>query len=63
MVENNNFVQIVPQTKEQMFEMYMRCTKEELARMLVERDCLHYDDSCTEPQIITNSLADTNYGN
>ena len=31
-------MQILAITKEERFEMYMRCTKEELASMLTERD-------------------------
>lgn len=33
-----NYMQILAMTKEERFEMYMRCTKEELASMLTERD-------------------------
>ena len=38
----NYFVQIVPQTFEEKYEMYMKFSKKELARMLAARD--KYDD-------------------
>lgn len=35
---NNNYVAIVPMTFEERYHMYMRCKKEELAKMLAQRD-------------------------
>ena len=35
-----NYLQVVPMTFEERYNMYMRCKKEELAKMLAERDSL-----------------------
>lgn len=35
---NNNYAEIVPMTFEERYKMYMRCKKEELAKMLAQRD-------------------------
>lgn len=37
---NNNYVAVVPMTFEERYHMYMRCKKEELAKMLTQRDIL-----------------------
>lgn len=41
--EPDNYCQVVPMTFEERYRMYMKCRKEELARMLAERDQLHMD--------------------
>lgn len=35
---NNNYVAVLPMTFEERYHMYMRCKKEELAKMLAQRD-------------------------
>ena len=42
-VEQQNYCQVVPMTFEERYAMYMRCKKEELAKMLAERDRLGLD--------------------
>lgn len=44
---NNNYVAIVPMTFEERYHMYMRCKKEELAKMLAARD--EYDQLLRQP--------------
>lgn len=39
----NGYMQIVPMTFEERVKMYMRCTKEELAKMLAERGRIGLD--------------------
>ena len=43
-----NYVQIVRQTWDERFKMYMKCSKKELATMLAERDKHDFPDQCTE---------------
>lgn len=38
-----NYCQVVPMTFQERFAMYMKCDKEELAKMLAERDRLGLD--------------------
>ena len=38
--QNLNYLQVAPMTFEERYKMYMRCKKEELAKMLAERDSL-----------------------
>lgn len=46
---NNNYVAIVPMTFEERYRMYMRCKKEELAKMLAQRD--EYEHFLRQPCI------------
>ena len=60
-MENINYLQVVRQTLEERFKMYMKCSKKELASMMAERDKYMSPDSCkefeckTEPIVITCS--------
>ena len=47
-MENVNYVQVVRQTWEERFKMYMRCSKKELASMMAERDKYMSPDACME---------------
>jgi hypothetical protein len=40
---NLNYLQVLPMTFEERYKMYMRCKKEELAKMLAERDRIGID--------------------
>ena len=42
-----NYSEIVPMTFEERYKMYMRCKKEELAKMLAQRD--EYDKILRQP--------------
>lgn len=39
-MEAINYLQVIPQTPEEKYRMYMKCKKSELARMLLARDML-----------------------
>lgn len=41
-------IQIIPQTWQERYEMYMKCSKEDLASMLAERDKYTYPEGCKE---------------
>ena len=43
-----NYVQIVRQTWQERFDMYMKHTKRELATMLAERDKYSFPEGCKE---------------
>ena len=45
---NVNYIQVVRQTWEERFKMYMKCTKKELASMLAEQAKYISPDSCKE---------------
>ena len=47
---NINYLQIVPLSWQERFDMYMKCSKEELASMLAERDKYTGPDTCAECQ-------------
>ena len=47
-MDNVNYVQVVRQTWEERFKMYMKCTKKELASMLAEQAKYISPDSCKE---------------
>ena len=47
-MKNVNYVQVVRQTWEERFKMYMKCTKKELASMMAERDKYMSPDACKE---------------
>lgn len=44
----NNYCQIVPQTWEERYSMYMKFPKEDLAKMLAERDRFDIPQACKE---------------
>ena len=41
-------LQVVRQTWQERFDMYMKCTKKELASMMAERDKYSSPDACKE---------------
>ena len=43
-----NYLQVVRQTWDERFKMYMKRSKKELASMLAERDKHDFPDSCAE---------------
>lgn len=47
-IHSVNSVQIVPQTWEERFKMYMKLTKKELASMLAESAKYTYPEACAE---------------
>ena len=47
-MENINYLQVVRQTWEERFKMYMKRPKKELASMLAERDKWMSPDACME---------------
>ncbi len=48
MAESSNYLQIVRQTWQERFDMYMKRTKKELASMLAERDKYSFPEGCKE---------------
>ena len=54
-MENVNYVQVVRQTWEERFKMYMKCSKKELASMMAERDKYMSPDACAEFAPRTNN--------
>ena len=53
---NLNSVQVLPMTFEERYRMYMRCKKEELAKMLAARD--EYDN-LRQPIVVPNPYPST----
>ena len=47
-MNTTNYVQVVRQTWEERFKMYMKCSKKELASMMAERDKYMCPDACME---------------
>ena len=54
-MDNVDSVQVVRQTWEERFKMYMKCSKKELASMMAERDKYMCPDACKEfePKVYT----------
>lgn len=55
---NINYLQIVPLSWQERFDMYMKASKEELASMLAERDKYTSPESCAECQREVDSPID-----
>ena len=49
-MNNVNYLQTVPQTWQERYNMYMKCSKEELASMMADRDKYMSPESCSECQ-------------
>lgn len=56
-----NYLQVVRQTWDERFKMYMKRSKKELASMLAERDKHDFPDSCAECEVEQKKLEAYDY--
>ena len=60
-MSNVDYIQVPRQTWEERFQMYMKCTKKELASMMAERDKYMCPEACKEfePKLPDESIVTT----
>lgn len=61
-MDNENYAQVVRQTWEERFNMYMKRPKKELASMMAEVDKYMHPDACmefaSEPEVVMKSRSE-----